>query len=422
MHGFDRIIGYEDVKKELIMCCDVLKNAEKYASLGVVLPRGILLNGMPGIGKTLMAMSFIEEVGWDSYTIRKDKSDGDFVNEIRETFEKARKSHKAIVFLDDMDKFANEDEKHPDAEEYVTIQSCIDESRDENVFVIATINEKKYLPKSLLRAGRFDKVFDINPPCDEDRIKLVKFFLDQKVVSEELDPDEVSRLTADLSIADVENAINEAGINAGFEARSCIERRDIIRSITRNLFEAPENIREESTDLEVVVVHELGHVITAEALEPGSVNIVSIESHSGCIGGITQIRSEKEKALSMEYAEHKAVWSLGGRAATEMVFGTPDMGSQEDIFQSYEVLEQMIRGEAGKGFELLWRMGSAGSFMLDKAEIAIAHEMERCYQSAKKIIVEYRSLLDALTEELKEKKTLTYKDIQEIKSSLAAQM
>ena len=124
----------------------------------------------------------------------------------------------------------------------------------------------------------------------------------------------------------------------------------------------------------------------------------------------------------MDYVEHKAIWSLGGRAATEMVFGTPDMGSQEDIFQSYEVLEQMIRGEAGKGFELLWRMGSAGSFMLDKAEIAIAHEMERCYQSAKKIIVEYRSLLDALTEELKEKKTLTYKDIQEIKSSLAAQM
>ena len=130
MSAFDKVIGYENIKAELIRYCDVLKNREKYNRLGVQLPRGILLDGDPGLGKTLMAKCFIEECGLKYYLIRKDKPDGAFVDEIRSTFEKAKSDPIAIVFLDDMDKFANEDSNHRDAEEYVAVQAGIDEVKN----------------------------------------------------------------------------------------------------------------------------------------------------------------------------------------------------------------------------------------------------------------------------------------------------
>ena len=164
MSAFDKVIGYESIKKELIRFCDVLKNPERYRKLGVTIPSGILLEGEPGIGKTLMVNCFIEESGCRSFTIRKGKPNGDFVNEICETFRKAKEEASAIVFLDDMDKFANEDEDHRDAEEYVAVQSCIDECKGSGVFVLATVNTRYCLPDSLIRVGRFDRVIEMLRP------------------------------------------------------------------------------------------------------------------------------------------------------------------------------------------------------------------------------------------------------------------
>ena len=135
MSEFDKIIGYADIKDELIRFCDVLKNFKEYKRMGVEIPRGILLYGEPGIGKTLLAKSFIEESEIKSFTIRKDKHSREFVNHIRYIFDEAKKEEFAIVFLDDIDKFANEDEYHKDAEEYVVVQSCIDDCKGSNVFV-----------------------------------------------------------------------------------------------------------------------------------------------------------------------------------------------------------------------------------------------------------------------------------------------
>ena len=163
MSEFDKVIGYEDAKMELKRFCDVLRNPEKYTKLGVTMPSGILLCGEPGLGKTLMARCFIAESGCRVFTLRKEKPNGDFVNQIKETFEKAKTDSPSIVFLDDMDKFANEDDMHRDAEEYVTVQSCIDACKGHGIFTLATVNDKHCLPDSLLRAGRFDKVIELNP-------------------------------------------------------------------------------------------------------------------------------------------------------------------------------------------------------------------------------------------------------------------
>ena len=121
MNSFDKVIGYGAIKAELIRICDVVKYPEKYFRLGVYIPRGVLLFGAPGLGKTLLANCFIEESGRKCFTVRKDKPNGDFVNEIRQVFDKAKAQETAIVFLDDLDKFANEDMDHCDADEYVTL-------------------------------------------------------------------------------------------------------------------------------------------------------------------------------------------------------------------------------------------------------------------------------------------------------------
>ena len=140
MKAIDKIIGYSGIKDELRQISDILKNSEAYKKLGVSAPRGLLLYGEPGVGKSLMSSAVIEESGRKTFTCRKDKPNGDFVKHIKDTFDKAAENAPSIVYLDDMDKFTNGDERHPDAEEYVTVQSCIDEVKGKDVFVLATVN------------------------------------------------------------------------------------------------------------------------------------------------------------------------------------------------------------------------------------------------------------------------------------------
>ena len=164
MSEFDKIIGYKDIKSELIRLCDMLKNEEKYSALGVTLSGGLLLCGVPGVGKTLMASCFIKESGRRAFICRKNKADGEFVNEIKKMFDKAAENAPSVILLDDMDKFANEDVNRKNAAEYVAVQSCIDEVKGKDVFVIATCNGTGNLPSSLLRSGRFDTIIAVNTP------------------------------------------------------------------------------------------------------------------------------------------------------------------------------------------------------------------------------------------------------------------
>ena len=146
MSAFDKVIGYEPIKEELMQICDMIQNREVYEKLGARLPQGILLHGGPGVGKTVMARCFVEESGLESYVLRRNRGSGDFIKHIADTFEKARENQPCVVVMDDMDKFTNEDSSHQDAEEYVAVQACIDEVRDSGVTVIATVNDIDKLP------------------------------------------------------------------------------------------------------------------------------------------------------------------------------------------------------------------------------------------------------------------------------------
>ena len=156
MSAFDKIIGYELIKEELKQIADCLKHTDKYRRMGVSIPRGLLLEGRPGVGKTLMATCLVEESGCRAFICRKDTSDGSFIKHIREIFEQAEENAPSVVVLDDMDKFADADRHNSYAEEYVTVQSCIDRIKGKDVFVIATVNDTNRVTESLIRHGRFD--------------------------------------------------------------------------------------------------------------------------------------------------------------------------------------------------------------------------------------------------------------------------
>ena len=208
MSAFDKIIGYSSLKKELMQISDTLKNREFYDKLGVSAPRGLLLHGEPGVGKSLMASAIIEDSGRPVFCCRKDCPNGDFIKKIKATFDKATQSAPSIVYLDDMDKFANGDEQRPDAEEYVTVQSCIDEIKDKQLFVLATVNNTRCLPESLCRAGRFDRTIEVKAPRGEDALKIITYYLKSKRFVDEVDPSVIAKIMEGHSCADLETVIN----------------------------------------------------------------------------------------------------------------------------------------------------------------------------------------------------------------------
>ena len=176
---FSSIIGYNNVKNNLKRIIDILNNKEKYKALGVNIPHGLFLYGNPGLGKSTISLEFLKYCNRKSFIIRKNKSNGDFVNYLNSICKEAEKEEPSVILLDDLDKFSEDDNKD-NKEEYVAVQSLIDSIKDKDIFVVATANNKYVLPKSLLRPGRFDIQIKIDKPNDKDSFEIIKHYLKNK--------------------------------------------------------------------------------------------------------------------------------------------------------------------------------------------------------------------------------------------------
>lgn len=419
MKHFEAIIGYEDIKIELERILDTIINTERYNALGVKIPSGILLHGAPGVGKTLFARSFLKSSGRPYFVCRKDKPDGEFVKEIKNVFEKAREAAPSIVLLDDIDKFANVTRRFSNDEEFVTVQSCIDDIKGEgkDVFVFATANDIDMLPESLTRAGRFDKIIAVNVPKAEDAAKIIEHYLSDKPVVKDLDFCELAHILRGHSCAELEAIINEAGIYSAFEGRNLITKVDILRSIMRIIFKAPESIKATNPEFERrVAIHEAGHALIAELLSPGNVSLVSINPHTGGVGGITSYYQSDDYWYDIKYMETRVIALLGGKAATEIKLGVPDVGIGSDIKRAYDIVERFVDGYCVHGFDKFQRKSSSPT-LLEKKEDFIHSELNRYYLKAKQMIAENIPLLDKIVDELIAKKTITSNDIQALKSA-----
>lgn len=420
MSEFDKIIGYKDIKTELIGLCDVIKNADKYKALGVAPIGGLLIDGNPGVGKTLMANCFIKESGRKAFVCRKNKPDGEFVNEIKNVFVEAAENAPSIILLDDMDKFANKDDYHRNAEEYVTVQSCIDEIKGKDVFVLATTNGTENLPRSLLRAGRFDCIINVDAPEGEDAVEIVKYYLSQKKAVAEINAEEVARLLNGKSCATLETVINTAGQYAGFENKEMIDVDDIIRACLRVIYNAPESTAPHNpVILERTAYHEAGHAVVAEILAAGSVDLVSVRKNTGTVGGFTAYHNPDDYWISKTHMENRVIAVLAGKAATEIIFGEADTGANNDLHRAFDIVQRFADNYCSYGFGY-WEGRDTSPDRLLRKEDRVAADMETYYARARKILIDHRAFLEALAKRLQEKDTLTSSEIKEIKEKTAA--
>lgn len=419
MKEFEKVIGYADVKKELERICDLLVNSKNYASLGVTPPGGLLLHGAPGVGKTTMAQCFIAACGRKTFTCRKLKPDGEFIKEIKAAFDEAAKEAPAIVFLDDMDKFANDDRHHRNSEEFVAVQSCIDEVKGKDVFVLATANDLDNLPDSLLRAGRFDKVISVKNPTGDDAVEIIRYYLGMKNYLAEIDAAEIARILNGRSCAELETVVNEAGIYAGFAGKEKIDMDDIVHACMRIIYNAPETLSPvEDEFLEQTAYHEAGHAVVAEILEEGSVSLVSVCEHGGEIGGVTSYYQPDRYFHAKKYMENRVLALLAGKAATEVKYGETDVGANSDLHRAFDIVTRFIDDYCTYGFES-WveNYCECSDDLFARKNTQVYTELQRYYHAARKILIRNREFLDKLASALVEKKTLIGKDVRAIKVS-----
>lgn len=421
MSEFDKVIGYQSIKLELQRTCDIIKNQDKYRKLGVTFPKGLVLYGEPGVGKTLLANCFLKESGIKYYICRKDKPNGEFVKSIKSTFDEAKANQPSVILLDDMDKFANEDKDHKDAEEYVTVQSCIDDVRECKVFVIATANDLKKVPESLLRAGRFDKTIEVKIPRGKDAFKIIQYYLSQKQYVDNIDIEEISKMLFGRSCAELELVINEAGIYAGFENKEKIDRDDIIKACLRIIYDAPETIQDVGhINDEETAYHEAGHVVVAEVLEPESVTLLSIGGYEGSIDGFAAFYRDDDYWHSFDLMKIRVLTLLAGKAQIELKYGKHDVGCGNDIIRAKSVVRRMIAEYGIVGFNKCnaGRSDYYNSEVLKtRIEDAMFDELEKCYAEAKEILCKNKEFVENIVKAVMEKKILTFNEIQKIKES-----
>lgn len=414
MKNFQAIIGYETEKEELARLCDIMKNRERYLALGVKMPKAILLHGKPGLGKTLMATALIEESGRKCFSCKKDRSNGAFVDKIRETFESAINNQPSIVFLDDMDKFAQDNlSEDSNKEEFVTIQACFDDLIDKDVFVIATANDIFKIPYSLLREGRFGRQLKIDDPCKEDAVKIIAHFLKDKVIAEDVSAEFVANLLDGKSCAFLESVVNEAGIYAGYENQTKINRKHFINAVMRLSTKSLPSVKMSDKERLSVCYHEAGHAVAAILLGKKIALITSKEQ--GEVGGFCSTYECDEKNHTIEELRTKIIILLSGKASTEIIYNVPDLGVESDIDKACWLTRYYIERLAIKGFSFLYDCSPYHDKQpvkrIDAITDKVSEVLEELYGEALALLKRNQTLLQTIASALFEKDFLVWEDI-----------
>lgn len=417
MNTFDKVIGYQSIKQELFQLCDMIRNRKLYAEMGARLPHGLLLYGEPGLGKTLMANCFIEECGLNTITVRRNKGGDAFVDSITQAFTKAAEEAPTVIFLDDMDKFANESSSHCDTPEYVAVQAGIDAVKEADVFVIATANDIRKLPDSLRRSGRFDRKIGVRAPTADDAAAIIAHYLEGKRISADVDRNDLAKMMSYHSCAELETILNEAAIRAVFAREESIRMEDIVSTVLKQQYGAQEEIPYASTEtIERVALHEAGHLVISEVLCPGSVGFASLlPSKENRCGGFIHCC----KGLSDTDA---ALVAVGSKAAVEMRYtGQTADGCCSDLEHAINCIREAVSKEGTLGFSLLNVESKTSCCMSEslnaRSEAAVQAEVERRFNEAKKLLAQNEAFLRKITEALIQKKTLLFSDIQSIRSA-----
>lgn len=414
---FTNVIGFESIKQELYMQLDALNNKEKYHALGAKNEKGLVLYGLPGTGKSTMALAFAKAAGsfgYETIVLKKNAADGKFTDSLKEVLDRVKHKKNAVLVLDDVDRFGSKKDEDP----FVMIQSMLDDIED-SVFVICTCNDIHSLPASLIRSGRLGHRIQVNPCRGKDAAEIIKYYLRDKKVSKDVDPDEIRRYLDGHTVATLQSVIEDAAVYSAYNNKSEIDTDDLLQSFLRFLHKSPRSCIDD-TDIQDIVTHELGHTLVTEVLEPGAVSLVSIKQYESYTKGLTLFDNSEDTYPNVECMKKRIIETLAGKAANEVLYGKTDLGCCGDLLSSFYRCGELISELAMLGFS--YQDGKAfdddhTGLVRDKQIQAVQNLVEKYYQYAKKIIIDNKDLFKKLEAELLVKKVLTFKDIARIKAT-----
>lgn len=412
---FKNIIGYDNIKSTLKTVIDMLNNTEKYKKLGCNIAHGLLLYGQPGTGKTSMAKEIINNVNRKVFIIRKTKSNGNFIDYMNSVFEEAKNNQPSIIVLDDLDKFSEDDDKS-NKEEFVAIQSLIDEIKNEDIFVIATANNINVLPSSLKRAGRFDIKIEIANPKDEDAIKIFEYYLKSKKIDKNVNVKNISYILTDSSCAELEKVCNQAGIYAGYQNKDSIGMDDLLRASLELKYNTNiEDINVKDNYAINTAYHEAGHAIIGELLEPGSISFITITKSDSDTKGFTIFRKNEDYNEDIKFMKNRVMSLLAGKAATEIVFNTCDVGSNSDLRRVHNIVSKFVDDYCMLDFNSwIYYIDETSEKVKANKSDNINNIISQYYNEVKTMLINNRHKLDVLAKELKDKKILFKDEIEYI--------
>lgn len=409
MSAFDKIIGYDHIKAELMQISDMIHHPEVYAALDAKLPQGLLLSGAPGLGKTLMATALMEDSGLPCFTVRRSQPEDDFLKQLAHTFDEAAEAAPSMLLLDDMDKFSS-DEFSTAA--FTAVQSCIDKVQEKQVFVIATVNNVEALPDSLLRCGRFDRQIEVQRPNCTDGEQIIRRYLSGKAPVPDISLSDLTQLLSHSSCAQVESALNEAAIYAAYERSGSITRTHLVRAVLKTIHHVPPEVYPVSEEeCRKVAFHEAGHTAMMELVTPGSAAFATLlysPASAYCYGFVHLNRSLGRRA--------NILVRLAGKAACELQYGRMAPGCNSDIRNAAKLIREKAEelGSSGMlGVNVSGRYGDSEAGLLERETIVRA-ELERYLFEAKEMLASHRQMVQELAEALLEKQTLLYSEIQTI--------
>lgn len=429
---FEDIIGHDELINEVKFIAKLMKDKSYGESMGIKAPKGLLLTGPPGTGKTSIAKAIASESGLPMIATSgadfKELFVGNGARRIRELFKAARQNAPIILFIDELDAVGEKRDAHGNSsEDTQTINALLKEmdgfKENTRIFVLAATNYPDKLDSALTRAGRFDREIVVNPPKDwKVRKKLFEHYLAKKTVSDDIDIDTIARVTKDFTGADIEMICNEAGIVALMNGKDKIDHDSIEEAIDKKIFNGNRSKEETNPeDRKIVAYHEAGHAVMS-ILCGLPVSRASIAATTSGVGGAVFREDSDSMFTTFDDMVKQVMVAYAGRASEQIKFTTVTTGAASDINQASFIIYQMIDRY---GFD--WDKSGlidikVFSNYIDNDTVSRVREISvDIYKKTLKELEDNYSIVTALAERLLEVGSMTGKEIMEYVNSAKTQ-